>query len=314
MDICTVAQFRDSLNSPDILLKTQHNIIFEPETLCCSKHFAEAQALLNDREVMLYAPITYQAADIARKALETLKRTNGALTDMHILEKEILYSGLISGKCCMIMESVPPGIPLNEAIYTHSRSHLLMGLNKLKARLKRYDLSHNYINVYNIYVDSNHSWYTTRNFLISQGYGNDKQLFEELEERIKECALSDKPAPIAKERLSLYSRVRDKDGSTLHPIKESRRRFETTNGVGFKDRHGTIIIADEYRWASDFEEDRAVVQLKSGLRGIINRMGDYIVEPIYNEIDFDTYTGITTAKNDNGEVMYNYLGERLEKE
>lgn len=313
MDICTVAQFRDSLNSPDKLLKTQHNIIFEPETLCCSKHFAEAQAMLNNREVMLYAPITLQAADMVRTALECIRMAGQEISDMYILEKEILYSGLVSGKSCMIIESVPPGIPLSEALYTHSRVHLIMGLNKLRARLKRYDLSHNYINIYNIYVDSNHDWHTIRNFHVSQGYGNDKRLFEELEQRINECALPETTSPMVKEQLSLYSTVRDNDGTTIHPIKESRRRFQTPNGVGFKDRDGSIVIADEYLWASDFEENRAVVWLKSGLKGIINRKGDYIIEPIYSEIDFDLYTGITTARNDDGEFRFNYHGERIEK-
>lgn len=313
MDICTFAQFRDSLSSPQTLLRTQHNILFEPDTLCCNKHFAEAKAQLNGLEVMLYAPITFQAADIARKAVEAIETTNGGFCDMHILEKEILYSGLFSGKCCMIMESVPPGIPLSEAMYTHSRTHLLMGLNKLKARLKRYNLSHNYINIYNIYVDSNHRWYTIRNFHLSQGVGNDNALFKELEERIKVCAFPDTTTETDKRRLFQYSIVKDKDGSTLYPIKESRRRFETSNGVGFKDRNGAVIIADEYLWACDFEEDRAVVCLKSGLRGVINRNGDYVIEPIYNDIDFDSYTGITTARINDEEHIFNYLGEKIEK-
>lgn len=313
MDICTFAQFRDSLNSPQTLLRTQHNILYEPDTLCCNKHFAEAKARLNNMEVMLYAPITFQAADIARKAVKAIDTTNGKFSDMHIIEKEILYSGLLSGKCCMIMESVPPGIPLSEAMFTHSSTHLLMGLNKLKTRLKRYNLSHNYINIYNIYVDSNHCWHTIRNFHVSQGFGNDKVLFKELEERIKECALPDATTDADKKRLFLYSTVRGKDGSTLYPIKESRRRFQTINGVGFKDRNGTIIIADDYLWASDFEEERAVVCLKSGLRGIINRNGDYVIEPIYNDIDFDSYTGRTTARINDEEHIFNYLGERIEK-
>ncbi|MBR4029231.1 MAG: WG repeat-containing protein [Alistipes sp.] len=315
MDICTITQFRDSLNSPETLLRTQHNIIFEPETLCCSKHFAEARATIDGRSVMLYAPITLQAANMARQAKRLIMATNAKMGDMQILDKEILYSGLLSGKCCMLMESIPSGTPLSEAIYTHSRTHLLMGLNKLKARLKHHDLSHNYLNIYNIIVDKDHTWHTIRNYHVTQGYGEDITMLKELERHIKTTALPDcdYTSVMQQEQLLLNSIVSDNHGIILHPIKESRRRFVTPNGVGFQDRHGTIIIQDIYSWASDFEEERAVVRLKSGKMGVIDRKGNYIIEPLYDNIEYNSYTGISVANNGEQQTKFDYMGEVISK-
>lgn len=313
MDICTVTQFRDSLSSPHTLLRTQHNILFEPDTLCCSKHFAEARATIEHRSVMLYAPITYQSADIARTAQKAMRSVDGVLGDMQILEKEILYSGLLSGKCCMIVESIPPGIPLSEAIYTLSRSHLLLGLNKLRSQLKFCDLSHNYLNIYNITVDSNYTWHTFRNVYVTRGYGNDTTIFKELEECINRCSLPDYSTTVDHEQLLRNSIVRDNDGMTIYPIKESRRRFITPNGVGFQDRDGKVIIEDIYSWASDFEENRAVVRLMDGTMGIINRKGEYIIEPRYTDLEYDSYNGITTAYNGAQRIRFDYLGQVMEE-
>lgn len=312
MDLCSVSQFRDSLNSPNILLRTLHNVIYEPDTLCCNKHFAEARATIEQRCVMLYAPITHQATAMARRAIEALKHTNTEICDLRIREKEILYSGLISGKCCMLIESIPPGIPLNEAIHTLSRSHLLLGLSKLQARLKRLNISHNYLNLYNIIVDSNYTWHTIRNYYVETEYGGDKQAFSELERCINECALPDEESTMDHDRLLLHSTHTDQYGTLHYPIRESRRRFKSSHGVGFKDRFGYIVIKDEYSWASDFEENRAIVRLNNGTMGVINRKGAYIIEPRYSHIEYDSYSGIFTTYIGDVCKKYNYLGEEIE--
>lgn len=312
MDICTVTQFRDSLNSPQKLLRTLHNLLFEPDTLCCSKHFAEACATIEGKRVMLYAPITPQASDMVHEAIKGLQVANGKLSDMHIIDEEILYSGLLSGKCCMIVESMPLGIPLSEAMHTLSRTHLLMGLNKLISHLKRYDLSHNYLNIYNIIVDSNYTWHTIRNYHITQGYGNDTAILRELKRSINNSAMPDSTATVNRERLLLNSIIKDKKDEILYPIQESLRKFETPNGVGFKDRHNRVVINDVYSWASNFEEERAIVRLKDGNMGIINRQGDYIIQPLYDNIEYDTYTGISCAYKDKQCTKFNYLGEVIE--
>lgn len=309
MDICTFSQFRDSLNAPQTLLRTQHNAIFEPDTLCCNKHFAEARATIDRSPVMLYAPITLQAAEIAHNAICCIEPYVEYFADMCILPKEILYSGLVSGRCCMIKETIPSGIPLSEAIYTLSRLHLLKGLNSLKTHLKMYNLSHNYLNIYNIIVDGNHRWHTIRNLYITHGYGNDIAILQELEQCINQTALHE--STTLNEQLHLYSVVKSSRNVTLYPIKESRRRFETPNGIGFKDRNDNTIIEDIYSWASDFEEERAVVRLKDGNMGIIDRQGKYIIQPIYTNIEYDSYTGITTAYNGMLCTKFNYLGEEI---
>lgn len=311
MEICTTSQFLCSLKYPQSRLRTMHNIICDPETFLCDKHIALMEGSLDDVAKLFYAPITAKGLAMVREAVECATKVD--FCDIQIIENEILHSGFNTGSSPLLMESIPDGVRLSEAIYTISRSKLLHGLKELKARLKRLDISHNNLRLSNIVVDIDYDWYTICNYNLQPGYGNDKSSLTDIERKINEIAMPDKPSSERLKQQHLYSITTDSEGNTIYPIVESLRRFTSANGVGFKDKYDNVVIAADYIWATDFSCNRAVVQLKNSKMGIIDRKGRYIIEPKYSSIDYNPLDGISIVHDNELETRFNYEGEQLEE-
>ena len=307
MDMCTTSQFICSLKNPESRLRTLHHLICTPESFLCNKHIAMMQGQLDRVEYIFYAPITKHGADILRNAAECCQRKE--LSDLRILDDEIIYSGLNTGSCCLAMESLPDGVRLSEAIYSLSKSKLLKGLKSFKTSLKSLDISHNNINPNNIIVDIDYEWYSICNYNVEEGFGNDKLSFAALERAIESISLPDEPSP----KSHLHCITTDDEGNTIYPIVESCRRFTSKSGVGFKDKNDVVIIKDDYLWASDFCCNRAVVKLKNSKMGVIDRKGRYIIEPKYSSIDYNPTDGISIVHDGERYTRFNYLGEQLEE-
>lgn len=311
MDICTTSQFLCSLKYPQSRLRTLHNIICDPETFLCNKHVATLEGSIDNNDYLFYAPITSNGSTMVREAVACAKDL--AFCNLHILENEILYSGLSTGSCCLIMESMPKGIRLNEAIYTYSKSRLQRGFEEFQTRLKELNLSHNNLSLSNIVIDSDYKWHSIYNYNLQRGFGGDEDSFMAIERSINSLAIPDEPTIKSLEQQRLYSITTDGDGNVIYPIVESCRRFTSKNGVGFKDRYDNVIIADNYLWATDFSCNRAVVQLKDSKMGIIDRKGRYIIEPKYTSIVYNPTDGISIVHDGELQSMFNYLGEQLEE-
>lgn len=311
MKICTTSQFLCSLKYPQSRLRTLHNIICDPETFLCDKHFTVMEGYIDDEEYLFYAPITNSGSKMMREAVSCA--SDIAFCDIRIIEEEILYNGFNAGSCPLIIESMPDGIRLNEAIYTFSQSKLLEGLEAFKAYLQRLDISQNRLNTNNIVIDDSNQWHSICNYNLTRGFGNDSRSFMALERNINSSALPDKPTAKSLEQLRLYSITTDKEGNTIYPIVESCRRFTSKRGVGFKDKYDNVIIKDEFLWASDFSSNRAVVKLKNSKMGIIDRKGRYVIKPLYSSVDYNPMDGISIVHRGEEQTRFNYLGEQIEE-
>ena len=262
-------------------------------------------------KMLFYAPITSTGATMIREAMACAIRTS--YCDINIVENEIVYSGLSSGSCLLAMESMPEGARLNEALYTYSMSRLQRGFDEFKRRLRKLDISHNNLSTSNIIIDEESHWHTICNYNLSNGFGGDKRSFMAIERKINDIAMPDETPTKVLEQQHLHNITTDADGFTIYPIVESCRRFTSRNGVGFKDRDGNVIIADEYLSATDFMCNRSVVQLKNHKMGIINRKGRYIIEPKYSSIYYNPMDGISIVHDGELETRFNYLGEQIEE-
>ncbi len=311
MEICTTSQFICSLKYPETRLRTLHNLICDPETFLCNKHIATMQGYIEGLEYLFYTPITKHGAEILHQAAECAKSIE--YTDLCILDNEIIYSGLSTGSCCLAMESLPEGVRLSEAIYTFAKSNLLRGLTDFKTRLQQLNISHNNLSINNIVVDSKYCWHTICNYNLHNGFGNDEDAFIAIERTINNTAIPDEPSAKSLEQLRLHSITTDSEGNVIYPIVESCRRFTSKNGVGFKDKHDTIIIKDDYLWASDFSCNRAVVQLKNSKMGVIDRKGRYIIEPLYKSIIYNPTDGTSIVNDGVRQTTFNYLGEQIDE-
>lgn len=311
MDICTTSQFLCSLSYPQSRLRTLHNILCDPETLLCNKHFAELEGTIDGENHLFYAAITPNGAQMVREAIACAHEVG--FCDIRIVENEIIYSGLSTGSSSLIIESKCNGVRLSEAIYTFSRSKLLQGFEAFKARLQRLDISHNNLTLKNIIIDERNTWHSICNYSLQPGYGGDEESFMAIERKINNLSLPDKPSAKSLEQLRLYSITTDSEGNTIYPIVESRRRFTSKGGVGFKDKYDNVVIPDIYIWANDFSGDRAVVQLGNSKMGVIDRKGNYIIEPKYSSIVYNPNDGISIVRDGELESKFDYLGALLEE-
>lgn len=305
MDVCTYLAFRNCIRNPHFHLRTIGHMTFDDSTVACTEHFVECVATAFGCSYMIYAPITLDAIHYARRAMSAFETTAGELGSFKVLPEEMLLDGIFASSCSLIVESLPAGTLLREALYTFSQEHLLEGLNELKQRLLRSGVCHMNLTLDNIIVDNNYRWHPIRSYYAIKGRRRDLKALKRLEEQIMECSLPESFVPT----LGLLASRNELDypGKVL-PLCERRRRVITERGTGFCDEKGEMVIEDVYRSATDFCEERSVVTLKSGLMGVINRRGDYIVEPIYERIRFDTTTGDITAYQALDIHLFDYIG------
>ena len=144
MDACTMIQFQNATLHPDKYLSRYKELRFEHETLSRTKYFAECRAELHGKRFMVYAPITTSSMARVLKAIETL--SNGCnwiqinnnytppVPSKHINTLEIAHDAMLCDNrhCSIILEPLPDGILLAEALYTHTNKHLTAGLEELQ--------------------------------------------------------------------------------------------------------------------------------------------------------------------------------------
>lgn len=310
--ICTITQFHNCLRNPELLLRTIHDVEYEPETLTSTRYFAECRARIAGSKVMMYAPITPQSMTIAEQAIDVLGLAHGEVGEMEIIHNEIICHGKQTFYCDLIIERLHSGIKLSEAIHTLSHSCLMLGLNMLHDTLKQYDISHNHLSVDNIIVDEHYVWHPLRSYYAMKGYGGDGATLEHITSLIDEYAIPDLSRPVAAlhENLSAYT---TSAGNNIirYPLHERRRRITTPRGTGFEDENGRMVIDDIYLSASDFVEDRATVTTHDNKMGVIDRNGKYIIGPIYDEVVFFVDDGTLHAILNGRSATFDYFGVQI---
>lgn len=76
------------------------------------------------------------------------------------------------------------------------------------------------------------------------------------------------------------------------------------------DKTGKTAISGNFIDASDFEEDRAVVETPEGF-GLIDTNGKFILPPSFDDLDWDSYNNIAIATKDGKSGIFSRSGEQL---
>ena len=66
-----------------------------------------------------------------------------------------------------------------------------------------------------------------------------------------------------------------------------------------------------YGWVSDFKEGRAEVEL-NGAMGLIDKMGNHVLEPIYDILDYNHISGQSRAKINGSWYLFDYSGVEIQ--
>lgn len=302
MDLCTIVEFRDALQHCQTRFATLKGLRPDISTLGHTRHFAECQVYINGQRAIIYAPTTPQAMVYARQAERAIggATKSHALTPYNILDGEIILSD--NRSCSLIVEYPCQGIALCEAVYTLLRPKLINGLNMFREDLAKNSLSHNNLRSDNIIVADDGTWHCIRQYYTSTTEIGDKAAFEKIEALIERYTLGDE-ANIALNDVHANYSTRSFVGG--------RRRVSEDNLVGFEDNNGRRVIECKYAWASDFVEGRAVVKTTDGHWGLIDSLGNEIIEPIYDKLDYDAIDGQSSAYHNGKCYELDYNGELL---
>ena len=313
MDLCTIIQFKNALRQPDIFLRRYAALRFEPDTLSVTKYFAECRADYYGKPVMVYAPITQFSMKMATRAVGVLPKHSDRIGKLRIFPEEMLCTGMKTSRCSLIVEALPMGTLLSEALHTHLRSNLIAGMEGLKEHLREQGVSVNHLHPDSIIVDSKYRWHVIRPYYTTEDIGNDDETFNKLLELIDRYAIRDidNIDSLVCDSFAPYGCSIDSYGRTLHPVSEGLRRFSSAEGTGFEDEAGNIVIEASFRDATDFLEDRSIITTHTSKMGIIDRKGRYIIEPLYDNIDFDVDDGISTVIDGNRCAKFDYFGTQL---
>lgn len=108
-----------------------------------------------------------------------------------------------------------------------------------------------------------------------------------------------------KESVSGYSWSPD-DGEGVKCVRDGA-------GWRYVDRLNRPVIETVWLSASPFREGRAEVEAASG-KGLIDRKGGAVLEPVYEELSWDEYWGLATAMTEGWWVLLDRDGELLTRE
>jgi hypothetical protein len=296
---------------PEAYFHRLKEAMFDLETLKRTKYFAECRADIDGESVMLYAPITPQSLAMVHNANSAIAPQCRHIQRLDILEGEMLCTGFGKRYCPIIIERLPEGILLRDALYTHTISTLKRGFEALRNELESHDISINHLHPNSIIVDRVHHWHIIRPYYATCGYGNDTEAFDKLAELI---ARYTQPSTIAEdclhEEFAPYGASED-SGRTVYAASEGIRRFETAEGYGFEDENGRIVIGAIYHNASDFLEDRAIVESHDHKWGMIDRCGRYIIDMKYDSIEFNVDDGTSAVTLNGRTATFDYFGIQI---
>lgn len=300
MDICTIVEFREALLRPELSFATLKRVSAHTEAITRTQHFAECRATIAGRSAMIYAPISPKAAEIARRAIETLRGIESrALTPIEILESE-MACGVNGERRCMIVVEYPlRGTTLAKAQYTLTDTTLNRGIERFESELKSNNISHNNLSLDNILVDNTSVWHCIRQYYFTQGSGGDMKALESIRESITQCGIS---TSTLNEPMSTYA---------IDPLCENRVQIKEGDLVGFADQAGNKVIECKYLWASDFAEQRALVATPQRRMGLIDNFGNEIIPAIYDEVIYDVKTGHSEVTLSGQRAEFDYLGVQL---
>lgn len=311
MTECSIVAFRNAALHPKESLRSCSDMVFDIESFTRTKYFAECRAEYHGASVMVYAPITTESMLLIRRAKYALPAVSCCVTRLEVVEDEMLCLGVQRSYAPLIIEQLPEGTPLSEALYTHTYEHLMTGLGTLREELQRHDISINHLHPNSIIVDRTHHWHIIRPYYATCGYGNDTEAFDKLAELI---ARYTQPSTIAEdylhEEFAPYGASED-SGRTVYAASEGIRRFETAEGYGFEDENGRVVIGAIYHNASDFLEDRAIVESHDHKWGMIDRCGRYIIEMKYDSIEFNVDDGTSAVTLNGCTATFDYFGMQI---
>lgn len=284
MTVPTLYNFTEALQAPDLAFSTLRDC--RPRrtatggvVLSRTSRFAEAEIEWQSRKYLLCFPLSTASIFAVEQTAARLRYLRTPLlTEYTILRDEMTYTDDTgtTRTCDVVLHRLPEGRPLSVCAAEFDAESLRSALDKLEAGLSELDFSHNNLKPGNLYVTSDGRLIPVRYHFARFGEGHDAEGFERLRQFVGEMS-------------------------------DQLVRVEDETGYGFVDTENRPVIAPQFVWAADFREGRAEVQTAQGM-GLIDKRGRYVIEPRYEIVDYNPYTGCSRIRSEGLWALADYNG------
>lgn len=314
MTVPTLYNFTEALQAPDLAFSTLRDC--RPRrtatggvVLSRTSRFAEAEIEWQSRKYLLCFPLSTASIFAVEQTAARLRYLRTPLlTEYTILRDEMTYTDDTgtTRTCDVVLHRLPEGRPLSVCAAEFDAESLRSALDKLEAGLSELDFSHNNLKPGNLYVTSDGRLIPVRYHFARFGEGHDAEGFERLRQFVREQG--GKGQMLCDAEPSRYTTLPEFPGHLfVGEMSDQLVRVEDETGYGFVDTENRPVIAPQFVWAADLREGRAEVQTAQGM-GLIDKRGHYVIEPRYEIVDYNPYTGCSRIRSEGLWALADYNG------
>lgn len=314
--IPTLQTFVRALLTPDLSLKSLSEARVQTDAsglpqLRRTTRFAEAQITWQGQQWLLSVPLTAAALPHIERVASALRRINSEwLAQYRILPGELRWTDNTGTEqaCDLVLQHLPAGSTLDEALQTQHRETLLLALDALEAELRRLDIAHNNLKAENLCWSGGRLMPLRYHDLrIGESAANDAAAFEALRHQIDSASGGQEVHDVE----AAYNPLRRLTGHLwTSNVFEGLVLVEDQSGYGYVDTSNNPVIAAQFKWAGDFHEGRAEVETATGM-GLIDRTGKLIIPAEFEIVDYQPAQSIVRVRQNGRWAVYDYLGRRL---
>ena len=309
--------FKEALSAPALhfkRLRQAEPLLYNGEiSISRTQDFIETEILIDGRHFLLSLPFHTEKIQFVEE-LEAIarERSRGPLLENYILYDEFLMTDSLGKEhhLDVILQDIPPGLMLNEAVKHYRADDLKAAIKKMKNRLDAIGFCHNNLKPTNLIICNSgiarplRYWHARWEVFSNN---NISQLLDFIDNNSNHCyEQSDEIL------LPLYAKESEAEYRATPTNFSDIKRIIRCHRYGFEDCDGAHITDFEYSWASDFCEGRAIV-CKNGKMGVIDSNGKKIITVNYDNIEFDINTGFFTATKAGYCYLKSYEGKTIRR-
>ena len=312
----TISNLRNALANPADSFRTIKEIVWDNAPIIRSTYFAETRIKIGNYPYLLYMPLTSVATHRAELFCKLKRHLKSSLVPpMRIMRDEMLYTDTLGNElsCDILLEPLSCTMAYSDAVANAKfdkaeAGSLLTAIDTLENELISIDVSHNNLRKENLCIDENGLLHPIRWYHATKQAGGDQEAFKQLRNEI----LCNQQELEVKDSQQSYSTPVELDGHiAIRTVSEGLIAVEDESGWGFVDCNNNYVVESKYGWVSDFKEGRAEVEL-NGAMGLIDKMGNHVLEPIYDILDYNHISGLSRAKINGSWYLFDYSGVEIQ--
>lgn len=280
--------------------------------------FAEALITWQGRSWLMAMPLDDGALhDIERTAVKLRHLDNRHIAPFRLLREELRCTDDAgrTRKADLLLHALPAGEPLDRAQRSPERLH--EALDILRHELRRTGASHRNLKPENILVAPDGTMCVIRNYRMRfDGGEGDTDAFEALHRYIDTLALRKEEAEETPEGGMPAAETLYPGHIEVGRLSDGLVRVRDEAGYGYVDPQNRPVIPARYASANDFREGRAEAGLllddgcggRKLRMGIIDKQGQWIVEPRFTHIQYDEVSNRILAAYGRHWSAFDYMG------